>query len=173
MYADNFIAILNYARRRVRQSDDAPDLVAETFLVAWRRRSEVPPGDHGRLWLYGVARLVLANHARGEQRRRRLGQRLRLEHREYPVTVDAGNVDVRDALARLAPNDREVLELTVWEQLTPTEIAVALGLSPEVVRTRLRRARTRLRSQLECHAPGPAGQELAVRAESELKGGKP
>ncbi|WP_246573368.1 sigma factor-like helix-turn-helix DNA-binding protein [Kineosporia corallincola] len=85
--------------------------------------------------------MVLANHDRGEQRRLRLGERLRREHRVYPITADPadeliGVRAVREALAGLEPNDREVLELTVWEQLAPREIAVALDLSPQVVRAR-------------------------------------
>ena len=180
LYADNFTAILNYARRRVQRPDDASDVVAETFLVAWRRRSEMPPGDDARLWLYGVARLVLSNHGRGERRRLRLGERLRREHRHFPIAADPseevlGVRAVREALTGLSPNDREVLELTVWEQLTPTEIAVALGLSPEVVRARLSRARSRMRARMQeaGHDPGGGGHGWLIRTRSELKGEKP
>jgi RNA polymerase sigma-70 factor (ECF subfamily) len=154
LYADNFSAILSYALRRVGSLDDAADLVAETFMVAWRRRTEMPPADEARLWLYGVARLVLANHHRGEQRRHQLGEKLRLELREHLGTHDpTGDLvevrAVREVMAGLERADREVLELAVWEQLAPREIAVALGLSSQVVRARLSRARTRMRSLIE------------------------
>ncbi|WP_276320735.1 RNA polymerase sigma factor, partial [Phytoactinopolyspora endophytica] len=70
-------AVLGYALRRVQVADDAADIVAETFLVAWRRIDDVPQGRDGRLWLYGVARRVCANHVRGDRRRHRLAERLR------------------------------------------------------------------------------------------------
>jgi RNA polymerase sigma-70 factor, ECF subfamily len=53
--------------------------MAETFLTSWRRLEEVPPGPEARLWLYGVARRVLANHHRGQRRRSALADRLRGE----------------------------------------------------------------------------------------------
>ena len=68
LYTRHFDALLSYALRRVGRPEDAADVVADTFLVAWRRRSSVPAGDEGRLWLYGVARHVLANHRRGVAR---------------------------------------------------------------------------------------------------------
>ncbi|GAB3285769.1 RNA polymerase sigma factor [Kineosporia babensis] len=152
LYTTHFTAILNYAQRRVSTPDDAADLVAETFLVAWRRRAEIPPGGEARLWLFGVARLVLANHTRGEQRRVRLGERLRLDLREGledPAVdlVEALAVDA--ALSALDDTDREVLELTVWEQLSPREIGALLDLPARVVRSRLFRARTRMRGRFD------------------------
>jgi RNA polymerase sigma-70 factor (ECF subfamily) len=77
VYAVNFEPLLAYAMRRVGQPEDAADVVAETFLVAWRRIGELPPEAEARLWLYGVARRVLANHHRGGDRRDRLGERPR------------------------------------------------------------------------------------------------
>lgn len=185
LYAENFSAILSYALRRVGSLDDAADLVAETFMVAWRRRAEMPPGEEARLWLYGVARLVLANHHRGEQRRHQLGEKLRLELREHLTTHDpTGDLlevrAVREVMAGLERTDREVLELAVWEQLAPREIAVALGLSSQVVRARLSRARTRVRHLLENssygerfgHIPRSSGHERDVHAVPVPKEGK-
>jgi RNA polymerase sigma factor (sigma-70 family) len=154
LYATQLTAILGYALRRVPAPEDAADVAAETFLIAWRRCAEIPPGNDARLWLYGVARRVLANHVRGAGRRSRLGERLRIELADQIVVNDPADEvvqvrTIRDAMARLDRPDREVLELTAWEQLAPREIAVALELSPEVVRTRLSRARARLRHLLE------------------------
>ena len=170
LYAAQLRAILGYALRRVPAPEDAADVVAETFLIAWRRRADVPMGGEARLWLYGVARRVLANHLRGERRRSRLGDRLRTELTHQVSVPDPADEVVqvralRTAMARLEPADREVLELTAWEELAPREIAVALDLSPEVVRTRLSRARTRLREQLEHtgHDPDRAGHKQGVR----------
>src|ERR1700729_3008077 len=76
LYRDQARAILSYALTRVDDPDDAPDAVAETFLVAWRRLEEVPIGPRERLWLYGVARRVIANLHRSARRRTRLAERL-------------------------------------------------------------------------------------------------
>src|SRR5262249_25660963 len=76
LYAAHGRAILGSALRRVSRPADAADVVAEPFLVAWRRLDDVPPGAEARPWLSGVARRTLANHRRGERRRQRLGQRL-------------------------------------------------------------------------------------------------
>lgn len=65
VYLEHFEPLLAYALRRVAHPEDAADVVAETFLVAWRRRHDIPADDEARLWLYGVARRVLANHHRG------------------------------------------------------------------------------------------------------------
>jgi RNA polymerase sigma factor (sigma-70 family) len=170
LYAAHLGAILSYAVRRVPAPEDAADVAAETFMVAWRRCAEIPPGEPALLWLYGVARRVLANHLRGEGRRTRLGERLRTELADQVIVPDPADEvveirTVRAALARLERADREVLELTVWEHLAPREIAVALELSPETVRARLSRARGRLREQLQDggHDPGVAGHLQSVR----------
>jgi len=170
LYADHFDSILGYALRRAAAPEDAADAVSETFLVAWRRSEEVPAGGDARPWLYGVARRVLANQHRTRHRRDRLGERLRGELTRQVVpdqVADGAEVDaVRAAMERLGELDREVLRLSVWEQLEPREIAVALDLSPEVVRTRLSRARARLRTELghgHGHDPGGAGHVPGVR----------
>ena len=156
LYAANLRPLLAYALRRTATPADAADVVAETMLTAWRRRVDVPGGDDTRLWLYGVARLVLANHSRGERRRHRLGARLAdLVEREVPEhaadTVHDG-LAVTEALALMDELDRELLRLTSWEQLSPTEIAVALEMPAGTVRSRLSRARATLRGVLTAAA---------------------
>ncbi|MER7441844.1 RNA polymerase sigma factor [Micromonospora avicenniae] len=89
VYASNFQPLLAYALRRTEQPEDAADIVAETFLVAWRRSHDMPADAEVRLWLYGVARRVLANHHRTGLRRERLGERLRHRLRER-VAADPG-----------------------------------------------------------------------------------
>ncbi|GAA4934992.1 RNA polymerase sigma factor [Actinoplanes utahensis] len=149
VYASNFPALLAYASRRVDQHADASDVVAETFLVAWRRSGDLPPDDEIRLWLYGVARRVLANHHRGGTRRERLGERLRQRITAVvsrdPASEVPQRLAVRAALARLDEPDRELIMLTTWEGLQPREAADVLGISAGAARTRLSRARARLR----------------------------
>jgi RNA polymerase sigma factor (sigma-70 family) len=153
LYAAHGRAILAYAVRRSRDPQDAADVLAETFLVAWRRLDDVPAGDQARLWLYGVARRTLANQARSERRRERLAERLR---HELPAAVTAvappsAGTDwaVLTALRALEDPDREILLLAGWERLEAGQIAAVLGISGVAARARLHRARRRLRARLE------------------------
>lgn len=158
LFADTERDLLAYVVRRVDDVEDAADVVADTFLVAWRRLDKIPPGEEARLWLYGVARRQLANQRRGQQRRSRLVSRLRAE---LPAAValarspeDQSVATVRTALARLDEEDREILRLTSWEGLRPAEVAAVMGLPSATVRSRLHRARKRLRSELLDLDPG-------------------
>ena len=165
LYAEHFDAILGYALRRTDRPDDAADVTAETFLVAWRRLAHVPPGPETRPWLYGVARRVLANHRRGDRRRTSLGDRLRRELATVVPDHSDGLVqraDVTAAMRRLSARDQEVLELHLWEGLEPREIAEVLGLTTVVVRPRLSRARARLRDLLG-NDPEPPGHHPSSR----------
>ena len=139
-------AVLGYALRRVEVREDAADVVSETFMVAWRRWGEVP-ADEVRPWLLGVARRVLANQHRGQRRRERLGARLRDVLGVLTVPDPADGVTehdrVRRTLATLSEADRELLTLVAWEELTPSEAARVLGISPGSARMRLKRARDR------------------------------
>lgn len=146
-------ALLAYAVRRVADPTDAADVVAETFLVAWRRIDEVPGGPEARPWMFGVARRVLANAQRGDRRRHALADRLRLEIADAVPAPDAAATDVERALRTLDEDDQEVLRLTAWEQLARDEIALVLGVSRGAVRMRLHRARRRLAAALEEYGP--------------------
>ncbi|WP_307834602.1 RNA polymerase sigma factor [Paractinoplanes lichenicola] len=168
VYQDSFEPLLAYALRRVDQPADAADVVAETFLIAWRRGRQLPDSDEATLWLYGVARRVLANHHRGGVRRQLLGERLRQRLRET-VAADPGQevperLSVRGILKRMTEPDREVLMLTFWEGLEPREAAVVLGISPAVARTRLSRARARFRELVD-----PSDTVVAARGQEEQR----
>lgn len=152
LYDASYSRLLGYALRRSRTTEDAADVVAETFLVAWRRLEDVPAGDEARLWLYGVARRVLANQRRGERRRERLEVRLLLEPSVWrPAARAEDDVDL-DAVARafhrLPARDREVLELVAWEGLAPRDLSIVLDCSLATARVRLHRARKRLAREL-------------------------
>lgn len=148
-YASHIAA---YALRRTT-SADAADVTAETFLVAWRRRDVVPDEPNTLPWLYGVARRVLANQHRSRRRRGRLRDRLEAEFCRHDVDQPPlEEVEefrrVASALAKLSEDDAELLRLTTWEGLTPTEIATMMGIVPGTARQRVSRARQRLRKQL-------------------------
>jgi len=150
-YTAHARAVLGYALRRTDQADDAADVVAETFLTAWRRIGDLPTGDDARPWLFGVARNVLANQRRGERRRERLAARLGAEVTASLATTPVAEPDplVRAAFDGLRPADREILALHVWEDLEPSGIATVLGISSVAARTRLHRARLRMRCAIE------------------------
>lgn len=167
LYRAHFRDLLGFALRRTDRPEDAADVVADTFVVAWRRIDKVPPGGEARLWLYGVCRRTLANHTRSGNRRDRLGAKLRdtLAESVVPDHGDtvAGNLSVTAALAELSRSDRELMQLTVWEGLEPREVALVLGIPARTVRTRLSRARARLREKLGGDAEPPDGHVLHDR----------
>lgn len=152
LYREQGRAILAYALRRVEDREDAADVVAETFLIAWRRLAEVPAGTDARLWLYAVARRTIANLRRSERRRTRLGGRLAEALRTELATqpAPAGEAaEVLRAMAGLRSEDRELLLLVSWEGLSPSEAAKVIGVSSLAARSRLHRARRRLRALIE------------------------
>ena len=150
MYAEHHARVLGYVLRRTDSADDAADVLAETFLVAWRRLDDMPSGEVSYLWLYGVARRVLANHHRGERRRTKLADRVRDElAARLPLPVPSGEgTPFAAAFRSLSDGDREVLALHGWEGLDAGEIASVLGFSRNAARIRLHRARRRLRAAL-------------------------
>lgn len=144
------------ARRTDRES--AQDVLAEAFLVIWRRLDDVP--THAALpWCYSVARNCLANEQRAARRRLGLVSRLaRLSPApELDTTPDLPDPELHQALAALRPQDRDLLMLWAWEDLRPAEIAVVLGITVNAVHVRLHRARGRLGQLLAGHpAESPA-----------------
>src|SRR5688572_29000969 len=144
VYDANYHRVLGYLLRRTACREDAEDLLADTFLTAWRRLEEVPLAD-ARSWLYGVAGNALANHRRGEQRRGRLASRLAATASSPHQAHAEGELAwVAAAFTRLREEDRELLALAAWEELDPGEIATVLGCSRNAARIRLHRARRRL-----------------------------
>jgi RNA polymerase sigma-70 factor, ECF subfamily len=148
LFAAHYPAIHAYAKRRCADREDAEDVTAEVFSVAWRRIAAVPhpPGD--RLWLFGVARRTLANHQRSARRRSRLWLRLR---EQPPAAVAPGEsvTAAGRALEGLRAGDRELLTLLAWDGLTVAEIAEVIGVPAPVVSRRLYRARRRFAAALE------------------------
>ncbi len=151
IYDANYARLLGYALRRVDAADDAHDVVAETFLAAWRRLGDVPAGPEARLWLYGVARRVLANHRRSGRRRLRLLAGLRsLRPSDHPSGSDGGERGdrVAGAFGRLSASDRDLLGLVAWEGLSSGELGRVLDCTPGAARIRVHRARRRFAGQL-------------------------
>lgn len=139
-------AVRDYALRRAER-DLAEEVVAETFLTAWRRIDKVPAQPAP--WLYGVARRILANKRRAAARGAALAARVgeQMSRDGEPVEDFSARLcrreDLRAALASLSARDRELLLLVAWEGLDEREVAVVLGCSAATVGVRLHRARRR------------------------------
>ncbi|MET9268342.1 sigma-70 family RNA polymerase sigma factor [Kribbella sp. NPDC003557] len=154
LFARHHDDVLRYFVRRLDVRADAADLVAETFLIAWRRMADVP--GEPLPWLYGVARRVLANHRRGETRRHGLADRLRDDLRTLPAEPETA-LELRhaaDVFRQLSRPDRELLSLVAWEGLDTAQLAAALGCSRSTAAVRLHRARRRLDRLLNHSASG-------------------
>lgn len=151
LFNENFGDVLAYAIRRCSSREDAEDVVAETFAVAWRRLDDLPEGDEARLWLFGTARLVRTNRLRSHGRRQRLLDRLRHRVRSHQAPgvegVVIANEHLRLAIGALGEADREILGLHAWEGLTAEEIATTLEITVAAAWKRLQRARDRLATQ--------------------------
>jgi RNA polymerase sigma-70 factor (ECF subfamily) len=147
LYAEHYARVLGYVRRRAPAAA-ASDIVADVFLVAWRRLERVP--DEPLPWLLGVARKTLANERRGGRRRAALvdslGQEVR--RRDTGMPADEYLQALADAVDRLRETDRELLRLIAWDGLTTREAAIVLGTSYAACRVRLHRVRRRLAREL-------------------------
>ena len=141
--------LLAYLQRRVGP-DDAPDLLGETMVVAWRRVDDLPDDpEQARMWLFGIARNTLFNHARGERRRWALADRIRGTSPTETVAPAADDgAEIRDAIARLDVDHRELVQLVHWERMTIAQAAGLLGISDSTARTRYARAKEELRAAL-------------------------
>lgn len=164
LFEDAYRPLLAYSLRRTESPADAEEIVADTLLIAWRRRNELPIGDESIPWLYGVARRVIANQRRGQRRRGRLERILApVMHSSQDPDLTAQLADATRAVVaasrRLPDADQEVLRLAAWEGLSHAEIAVSLGCSENGAALRLHRARQRLREELLKEGRFP-GQEV-------------
>lgn len=134
-----------FALRRA-DPEVAQDVTAETFLIAWRRRAQMP--DEPLPWLYGIALRVLANERRAANRRFALTARIAAEASPAgPAAI--GERQVLEALAALRENDREALLLSAWEGLSAGEAARVVGCTAATFAMRLHRARRRLARVLD------------------------
>jgi RNA polymerase sigma-70 factor, ECF subfamily len=163
LYTSHHRDLLRYVLRRLDRPDQAADVVAETFLAAWRRIDEVPSGREARPWLFGVARRAMANQRRGSRRRDalvdRLGRELAAVTVTWPAAPGTSLAQVGELFRALPDTDREVLTLAAWESLGTADIAVVLGCSPTAARLRLHRARRRFARALRA-----ADVDIGVRA---------
>ena len=158
LYAGHYQAVQAYAVRRMQNRSDVADVVADVFSTAWRRLDEVPPAPADLLWLYGVARRVLATRRRGTRRLASLIGRLEANHDSLAASQPAPGAPISRVLAAMAtlrPAEREALQLVYWEQLSHAEAAVVVGCSANAVTIRVHRAKAKLRQALSAgHTAG-------------------
>ena len=164
-YADRVLAYLQHRT----DPQTAQDLLQEVFMIAFSKAPELPQPPLG--WLFGTARRLLANRYRGRRRQDELIVRLEQDAREE---TDPDTGELKQAFAQtlgtLSSADREVLTLTGWYDLTPTQAAEALGCAASAYAVRLHRARKRLATALDeagYRGTGPAAQFAeALRGEA-------
>lgn len=159
LYTAHYQAIAGYVLRRVA-ADEADDVIAQVFTVAWRRFDSVPAPPQDRLWLFGVARHSVADQLRAG--RRRLHLRARLTQQAAAPGLSASVADsigeqVRAAMCSLRPADREALQLVLWDELSHAEAAAVLGCSPNAFELRYRRARKAVRDAVIAMNPAAEG----------------
>lgn len=162
-------SVYNHAFRLTADWSVAEDVMSATFMEAWRRRDSIEAdGGSLRPWLLGIATNVSRSHGRGNRRYRAAAN----------AAADAGVVEVADhaeevsgrvddrrriaatltALASLRRPEREVLVLCLWEGLEYADAARALGIPVGTVRSRLSRARGRLRKLAEVELARKKGE---------------
>jgi RNA polymerase sigma factor (sigma-70 family) len=146
LFDSHYEEVYRYVARRV-PAEGVQDVVAETFLVLWRRLDEV--GDEPVPWLLGVARRLAANQLRGGARRAALVNLLQVQCAPSSDMLDDGDTALRQALSELSERDREVLALVAWEGLDHKQAAVVMGCTTTAFTVRAHRARRRLARALE------------------------
>jgi len=161
-YREHVEDLQRFVARRVGERERAADLTAEIFLAAVESAHRFRSGrGTPRAWLYGIARIVVAEDHRQRTRDRDRAERLRGS--ELLDATDAARIDERidaaagarelyAAMELLPEGERAVLELVALDELTLTEAAAAAGVRPVTARVRLHRARRKLRAELEAAA---------------------
>lgn len=148
----NSVDLLRYFLRRVDEAEDAADLLSDTMLATWRRIGELPENDErARMWMFGRARRVLANHYRGLRRKSALAERLRDEVRIADTATGAQEdhfAHVREAVRALPVKQRDVVTLVHWDGFSLSEAADIIEASPSSVRGRYAKSRSALQRAL-------------------------
>ncbi|MFB7168834.1 RNA polymerase sigma factor [Streptomyces sp. NPDC056242] len=168
-------AVYNHAFRLAPDWHTAEDVMAETFAEAWRLRGQIDAeGGSLRPWLLGVATNVSRSHYRSNRRYRAAAEAAARAEMTLPdhANMVAGQLDDQQriaaalrALAALRRPEREVLALCLWEGLEYTAAAEALGIAVGTVRSRLSRARAKLRKHTEAELRGTHSAKSAPRAD--------
>jgi RNA polymerase sigma factor (sigma-70 family) len=172
LFERHAMAIYNFCFRRVGEWAVAEDLLSIVFLEAWRRRDKEPPSDKVLPWLYGIATNVIRNRRRSERRFSAALRRVPKPDSEpsFDELADARIDDVRQMervralVERLPRHEQDVFALCAWSELSYEDAALALDVPIGTVRSRLSRARTRLRELDPAFGHGEGGSASAQEA---------
>jgi RNA polymerase sigma-70 factor (ECF subfamily) len=174
-------AVYSLAYRLTGNRTEAEEIVSLTFLEAWRLRDRVKPdGESLRPWLLGITVNVVRNFTRAARRHQAALARVP-EAGVVPDFADevASRLDdgtrlaaVRAAFGRLRTDDQDVVALCVWSGLDYESAAAALGIPVGTVRSRLSRARRKLREMAEPSGAGPASREHPASGEPGARSGQ-
>ncbi len=144
-------ALLLFARRWTRSQADAEDVVQEAFVRFWRHQHSL----ENRGLLYATVRSTALDRLRRDQRRAQREAVASLDHDPHcePIFApeDEGQQLLAAAIERLPNEQREVVTLKIWNELTFAEIAIALGISPNTAASRYRYALSALKKILQPH----------------------
>ena len=158
LYRRTHVDVLAFLLRRCPTPEDAADCLAETYLVAWQKRDQMPTGTETRPWLFGVARNVMRRGSERHQRTAATASALAAEIERTAAACPAPDLTQPDpvnaAIRDLPPLEQEIITMLIWDELTPREVAAILGLTPNLVRVRAHRARAKLRAALSDQQPG-------------------
>ena len=163
-----------YLTRRVG-SDSADDLLADVWIGAYKSRHRYEgEWSEARPWLYGIARYTVFSYWR--TRRATNTGSIEISDDPWPAVEDCLNAKelgplLYKAIQELPGNEREVLLLTAWEELSPTEIALVLDVPAGTIRSRLHRARKFVKCQLEAPSLEPEVPQYSLRHRTDHQGG--
>lgn len=152
LYRKHYNAVRRFASWRCEPAD-LDDVVADVFLVAWRRFDELDT-SWVRAWLFGTVKKVLSDHRRSRAQRARYVDHLVALRPAEHTNLDTGDLSVEDldvlkaGLRKVSEEDQEVLVLSAWYEMTAAEIAVAVSITKNNATVRLHRARTRFRTAI-------------------------
>ncbi|MEU5413891.1 RNA polymerase sigma factor [Streptomyces clavifer] len=181
LFRDHAQLVYRHAVRTTGDWAAAEDIVSLTFLEAWRLREKLPDeGDSPRPWLMGIAVNVLRNTGRAVRRHERALARMPLrdvlpdfaDELVGRITDSEELAAAKTAMAQLRKGEREVFALCVWSGLGYAEAAEALGVPVGTARSRLSRARTRLRMLTDGELRRRRKKTEPVWAGGQVQGGR-
>ncbi len=171
LYRETSEALFAFLLRRCLTASDAADCMAETYRIAWEKRDRMPTGDEARPWLFGVARNVARRERTRGERAEAVSRELGLVAESAEMVTGSEDGAAAAALSELSPLDQEIITMLSWDGLAPREVASILGLSPNAVRVRAYKARTRLRALLAASNAGEGGDTPDASPAATERGG--
>jgi len=145
-FRENYHLVVASAEYRLSSLEDAEEIAAATFRIAWQHHAT--GGELSVPWLYGVTRNLIGNEYRARKRRAALVERAAEQVSVVDEAAEDRAEELRSAVAKLPQHHQDVLRMAYWDDLTATEIGAVLGLTVPTVHVRLFRARRALRKAL-------------------------